>query len=85
MSRFSVIQSVPSEKISLSGNGFICEISTKIRYKMKSKNLQVVESPTITSKMNHATKKLATRGAWNILINRIYKFLDNLGDDIELN
>ena len=85
MSRFPVIQVVPSEKITISGNDFICEISTKVRYKMKSKNLQVVESSTIPSKMIHANKKLATRGAWNKLVNKIYQFLHNLGDDIELN
>jgi len=85
MSRFSVIQCLPSEKITSSGNGFTCEISTRCRYKLRSNNLAVIESPTMTAKINHATKKLATRGAWNNLVNTIFKFLNNFGEDIELN
>ena len=84
MSRFSVIPILPSENITSSRNGFICEISTQIRFKLKSKNCAVSES-RITSKMNHARKQLATRAAWNDLLNKIFKFLDNLGDDIVLN
>ena len=85
MSRFPVIQFLPSEKITPSENGFICEISTKIRYKLKSQNLSVNISPEITSKKNHARKQLATRAAWNHLVNKIFEFLNNLGDDIVLN
>ena len=84
MSRFPVIPLLPSENITPSRNGFICEISTQIRFKLKSKNCAVCES-RITSKMNHARKQLATRAAWNDLLNKIFKFLDNLGDDIVLN
>ena len=84
MSRFPVIPLLPSENITPTGNGFICEISTQIRYKLKSKNCGVSES-RITSKMNHARKQLATRAAWNDLLNKIFNFLNNLGDDIVLN
>ena len=85
MSRFQVLPLLPSENITPSGNGFICEISTKIRYKLKSQNFSVNISPKITSKMNHARKQLAARAAWNDLVNKIFNFLDNLGDDIVLN
>ena len=84
MSRFPVIPFLPSEKITPSRTGFICEISTKIHYKLKSKNFQVLEH-VINLEMDHAQKKLAARGAWNKLVNEIYQFLNNLGDDIVLN
>ena len=85
MSRFQVIPLLPSENITPSGNGFSCEISTKIRYKLKSQNLAVNISPKITSKKNHARKQLAKTAAWNHLVNKIFEFLNNLGDDIVLN
>ena len=85
MSRFKVIPELPSEKIYFSGYGFICEISTTIRYKLKSNNYAEMESPTITAKRNHATKKLASRAAWNNLVNKIFDHLASFGDDILLN
>ena len=84
MSRFPVIPFLPSEKITPSRNGFICEISTKICYKLKSLNCAIIEH-TITSKTDHAQKKLAARGAWNNLVNKIFEYLNNLGDDVVLN
>ena len=84
MSRFPVIPFLPSENITPSRNGFICEISTKICYKLKSLNFAIAEH-TITTKMQHAQKKLAARGAWNNLANKIFEYLNNLGDDVVLN
>ena len=85
MSRYKIIKKLPSENIYPYGYGFICEISTTIRYKLKSNNCAEMESPTITAKINHATKKLATRGAWNKLVNKIFDHLASFGDDILLN
>ena len=85
MSRFKVLPELPSEKIYPYGYGFICVISTAIRYKLKSNNSAEMESPMITARINHATKKLATRGAWNNLVNKIFGHLASFGNDILLN
>ena len=85
MSRFKVIPTLPEPNTKQSENGFQCEISTTIRYKLKSNNCAEMESPKITSTMTHVQKKLATRAAWNNLVTKIFKYLASFGDDILLN